>query len=895
MRALHPSASLPVRYGLDLSPVYCAPSQQPYYARQLDVDAEVRSLRQQVEWLSNKEDFLELENKRRQYAVNFTVACWRQKLHTSRFVRWKLITQAKIQHRNTIGSIASQGKSRSMVPKCFRRWKDDAFRQKVVRKQMEINQLKVNAPVMDLTNSDDASKELLGELKAARVQILELNAEKVQLAKMLLGLKSTVADASSASEAAVTFANWMKMTDGMNITNELGGEHSRLADLARSTERTAKEALALKLQRVYRGKQSRELSSVKRKEVKAANMIQRLHRGKQDRKAFMKAKETITSSSFTSAEFADSRSEEAQNVRVALEVLSTEFDKLKVMARECPDLSCLGVNNLDVQIDLGEVDTMGIQTLTRWVNLHASRGGVKRQLSSWSNDLCDSEILAGVLDNLNAHAGGKSLVVEFTYLNGAMDMSTDAAMVREFASKVGQDIHVSEQELFDRATLVARAISSALAKPQPVEHQTHGQNGIAGRRAKPSGAEDVPRRGRRLDRTLLDVKRARGRGSPTHASAARTGEVSLRPAHITSGSENHLILVVTKLFLSKHGMPQLAVAWGPRLRAVERQLEVMNALWRDARSAGRVARADLEKLVDSTGAAALSLDKLRAGVLNETTRWFNVQRALEQLTIECVARTLGSDNSSPDKNNAGEVPTDENFVESDIVENLDTIANILWNEYDAGRESMTMKQSTGQDQAESKLILILRRHSKALYRAYVQRCETKAEGDEDNQGLPGRATTWDGSSATLSAMPAPDFVDDGAAADVGNSLSLKAFIEFARDCQLPPVRPIEGAGPGGSTAPIAHWSDATAEDAAREMYERADHRRQLNNEAPASLQFEDFVQVTTELCFRSLPESLTAAERVDTFVRQHVRMLVQPSTISLRAPSLRAPVPMLFS
>ena len=210
MRALHPSASLPVRYGLDLSPVYCAPSQQPYYARQLDVDAEVRSLRQQVEWLSNKEDFLELENKRRQYAVNFTVACWRQKLHTSRFVRWKLITQAKIQHRNTIGSIASQGKSRSMVPKCFRRWKDDAFRQKVVRKQMEINQLKVNAPVMDLTNSDDASKELFGELKAARVQILKLNAEKVQLAKMLLGLKSTVADASSASEAAVTFANWMK-------------------------------------------------------------------------------------------------------------------------------------------------------------------------------------------------------------------------------------------------------------------------------------------------------------------------------------------------------------------------------------------------------------------------------------------------------------------------------------------------------------------------------------------------------------------------------------------------------------------------------------------------------------------------------------------------------------
>ena len=52
-----------------------------------EVLAQLKVAEKQLFSFQNKEDFLELENQRRQFAVSFTVKCWRNKGLYHMFIR----------------------------------------------------------------------------------------------------------------------------------------------------------------------------------------------------------------------------------------------------------------------------------------------------------------------------------------------------------------------------------------------------------------------------------------------------------------------------------------------------------------------------------------------------------------------------------------------------------------------------------------------------------------------------------------------------------------------------------------------------------------------------------------------------------------------------------------
>ena len=58
-----------------------------FFVRTNEVLAQLKVAEKQLFSFQNKEDFLELENQRRQFAVSFTVKCWRNKGLYHMFIR----------------------------------------------------------------------------------------------------------------------------------------------------------------------------------------------------------------------------------------------------------------------------------------------------------------------------------------------------------------------------------------------------------------------------------------------------------------------------------------------------------------------------------------------------------------------------------------------------------------------------------------------------------------------------------------------------------------------------------------------------------------------------------------------------------------------------------------
>eukprot|EP01052_Picozoa_sp_SAG31_P007993 SAG31_NODE_393_length_16293_cov_15.804372_16_plen_438_part_00 len=326
-------------------------------------------------------------------------------------------------------------------------------------------------------------------------------------------------------------------------------------ELANTAGAGAEAASAVTIQNAFRGYVSRRKTAAIKEETHAARKIQQMMRGKADRKK-LQQKKLLRKRSKNDANSVPIADMQAQNLRVAVEVLQYETEELDDAIKRCPDLSQLGFETLDIAIDDAEVEAVAAQTLQRWVNIQLESAGSDLRLNSISSDLRDGKILATLLDH------------------------TASLRVR------------SELDQCPPADQDAKAavISKAFAK------------------LNIGTSKDCP------------------------------GAV-LKVAHIVQGSESHLHHALAKLFLSHHRMPSLG--WQSVMEETENLLVAIEVEWRAAADSGSITRTKLASLINRVHVYATGLDKLRAKLLDESTRWFNTKRCIERFAIFCINKYLG--------------------------------------------------------------------------------------------------------------------------------------------------------------------------------------------------------------------------------------------------------------
>jgi hypothetical protein len=270
----------------------------PFFIRTQELEAELKVANTQLHQFQHKEDFLELENKRRQYAVNFTVTCWRNKVLYHIFIRWKLCGQHGVIFRDAVEKSSTKGKgAQALVPKIFSVWKENMFRQKISNLKLAVKRFQRGEG--EIPVGDGSNDALVNELKAARQQRWDAEDHKVVLAKLLFGLRDTLVSAMGDTRATLLFEDWIKMSKkmGLDEADGLGSEFNRLLELAQQTEDLAQGNSALRIQTIFRGRVSRRETVTLGEETKAAKKIQTMMRAKADRKFFTQKKKTRAAAS----------------------------------------------------------------------------------------------------------------------------------------------------------------------------------------------------------------------------------------------------------------------------------------------------------------------------------------------------------------------------------------------------------------------------------------------------------------------------------------------------------------------------------------------------------------------------------------------------------------------
>ena len=402
----------------------------PFFVRTNEVARKLHAAETQLHAFSNKEDFMELENQRRQFAVSFTVKCWRAKGLYHMFIRWKLCSQHTVVYRKAMDKNHGGTTAERMVPKLFRQWKDTSHRAKINKMKLALKNFQRGGAVLPAGDGSAESNDLIEQVKLAREQRWSAEDQKAELARVLFGLRDVIAKALGDTKATLMFEGWIEMATRMQLADAVGPEYNRLVELADSTESAAQTGSATRIQTIFRGRVSRREVGAKKQETMAAKKIQQMMRGKADRKHFLikrdarkKASKDSKSVSITDLE--------AQNLKVAVEVLQYETEELDSAIKSCPDLSQLGFDALDISIDDAEVETVAATTLVRWVNIHLEATKSDRRLNSMSSDLRDGVILAALLDRTAGTAVTKEVA-----MCAPGDHSAAAAIISKTFSKL---------------------------------------------------------------------------------------------------------------------------------------------------------------------------------------------------------------------------------------------------------------------------------------------------------------------------------------------------------------------------------------------------------------------------------------------------------------------------
>ena len=394
----------------------------PYFVRSSELQQENSLMTGQLFDFRNKDDFLEKENLRRQFAVSFTVKMYGKKMRAQYFTRWKLITQSGNQYRMIIDSMGSKGRGKGKLGKCFHSWREQVVEHKI----------------QALKNTIETSGKLDFEMQRTRdEQLSELHAkvnkmgddgktkekQKAYLAKILITEhQERIKGRDSDVKSALLMGNLNEIMQEAKLEEMDMRKQVKMLNRATNEQyKRAREAAATKISTAYRGRQARAEVQDLRDQHAAADTIQARIRGRNERRAY-KGRRAAYASALENDAHVPTSATDAQHVRTAIDVLLLELSEVKRSIATMPDATVLGFGVLDLGVM--ESDRCWA-TIRKWINWCLAQLNMEsRKLSSkvdFKATFSDSEVLAALLEVVSPQIDGKSTVTEVRRQPTAVD------------------------------------------------------------------------------------------------------------------------------------------------------------------------------------------------------------------------------------------------------------------------------------------------------------------------------------------------------------------------------------------------------------------------------------------------------------------------------------------